>query len=447
MAEGDSVTLLICDDHKILTDALATVVGLDDTLTMVADPVHDPETAIEVSSEHLPDVVLMDIVFKGGGLSGIDATRKIKEVSPSTKVVIMTAHDDDRLLVEAVEAGASGFLGKDEAAQELLSAAKAAADGEVLIDPSTLTRLLAQVAREREIQREATMLLDDLTEHTDQIAEVIGAVARGDLTRTIDLEGVDQPLRGEFARHARAVDMRFPDREPMVVGRHLQLRAIEDARPRMRVVVRLQDQADRFDRPVGLLGENLGDRVDRALAGFDQLAGLVQNELPLDIRKLRERRPAVHQVRVLGHETPAILRFLADDVAEHAAFLGGKVRARAVDLVPHLARHHRQRDQLRMRVVERRPGRGAVILENDDVAEAAILFQIPHPLLERPQHLLHRRVAHRRQRQVVLGSQRGEPLSHGCCHNGNILCQNWTVDRTVDSWDTKWSSSVGERPD
>ena len=180
MGEGDTVTLLICDDHKILTDALATVVGLDDTLEMVADPVHDAERAIEVCSEQLPDVVLMDIVFKGGGQSGIHATRRIKEVSPSTKVVIMTAHDDDRLLVEAVEAGASGFLGKDEAAQELLSAAKAAADGEVLIDPATLTRLLAQVAREREIQREATMLLDDLTEREREILQLLAEGMRND---------------------------------------------------------------------------------------------------------------------------------------------------------------------------------------------------------------------------------------------------------------------------
>jgi NarL family two-component system response regulator LiaR len=178
VGEGDTVTLLICDDHKILTDALATVVGLDGTLTMVADPVHDAEAAIEVCSEQLPDVVLMDIVFKGDGLSGIEATRRIKEVSPSTKVVIMTAHDDDRLLVEAVEAGASGFLGKDEAAQELLSAAKAAADGEVLIDPATLTRLLAQVARE--IQREATMLLDDLTEREREILQLLAEGMRND---------------------------------------------------------------------------------------------------------------------------------------------------------------------------------------------------------------------------------------------------------------------------
>jgi DNA-binding NarL/FixJ family response regulator len=182
MSQAREVTLLICDDHKILTDALATVVGLDPTLVLVTPPVHDPETAIEVCTDQLPDVVLMDIVFKGsaGGMSGIDATRKIKEVSPSTKVVIMTAHDEDRLLVEAVEAGASGFLGKDEAAEELLSAAKAAADGEVLIDPATLTRLLAQVAREREARREAAVLLDDLTDREREILQLLAEGMRND---------------------------------------------------------------------------------------------------------------------------------------------------------------------------------------------------------------------------------------------------------------------------
>jgi DNA-binding NarL/FixJ family response regulator len=176
---GGLVTLLICDDHKILTDALATVVGLDDTLRMVAEPVHDPETAIALCTEHLPDVVLMDIVFKGG-MSGIEATRRIKELSPSTKVVIMTAHDEDRLLVEAVEAGASGFLGKDEAAGELLSAAKAAAEGEVLIDPATLTRLLAQVARERAAERDAQLLMNDLTEREREILQLLAEGMRND---------------------------------------------------------------------------------------------------------------------------------------------------------------------------------------------------------------------------------------------------------------------------
>jgi NarL family two-component system response regulator LiaR len=180
VSDARTVSLLICDDHKILTDALAMVVKLDAELDLVAPPVHTAEEAIDLAERHLPDVVLMDIVFKGGGMSGIDATRRIKDASPATKVVIMTAHDDERLLVEAVEAGASGFLSKDEAAEEVLSAAKAAADGEVLIDPGTLTRLLAQVAREREEQRDAMKLLGDLTEREREILQLLAQGKRND---------------------------------------------------------------------------------------------------------------------------------------------------------------------------------------------------------------------------------------------------------------------------
>jgi DNA-binding NarL/FixJ family response regulator len=177
--EPRPVRLLICDDHRVLTDALATVVGLDEGLELVGAPVHDAQSAIDLCAEQLPDVVLMDIELKGG-MSGIEATKKIKETSPATKVIIMTAHDDDRLLVDAVEAGASGFLSKDEAAQELLSAAKAAADGEVLIDPMTLARILPQVAREREQQRGALALLNDLTDREREILSLLAQGMRND---------------------------------------------------------------------------------------------------------------------------------------------------------------------------------------------------------------------------------------------------------------------------
>jgi NarL family two-component system response regulator LiaR len=180
MGATTQVSLLICDDHKILTDSLATVVGLDAELSLVAPPVHTPAEAIALALDQLPDVVLMDIMFKGEGMNGIEATRRIKEASPSTKVVIITAHDEDRLLVEAVEAGASGFLSKDSAAQEVLGAVKAAALGEVLIDPGTLTRLLAQVAREREAQRDAMNLLNDLTEREREILQLLAEGLRND---------------------------------------------------------------------------------------------------------------------------------------------------------------------------------------------------------------------------------------------------------------------------
>jgi DNA-binding NarL/FixJ family response regulator len=169
------VTLLICDDHRILTDALTMVVERDDDLELIAPAVHDPERAVELARTEPPDVVLMDIEFKGG-MSGIEATRKIKEASPSTKVVIMTAHDDERLLVEAVEAGASGFLGKDEPADEVLRAAKAAAEGEVLIDPAMLARLLHQVTKEREQKREVQALFATLT---DREWDILRHLAKG----------------------------------------------------------------------------------------------------------------------------------------------------------------------------------------------------------------------------------------------------------------------------
>ncbi|MEX2203478.1 MAG: response regulator transcription factor [Actinomycetota bacterium] len=178
MERDTPVSLLICDDHRTLTDALAMVVERDEELRLVAPPVADPERAIELCREHKPDVVLMDIVFKGrsGTISGIEATRRIKEVSPATKVVIMTAHDDERLLVEAVEAGASGFLGKDEPADEVLSAAKAAAEGEVLIEPATLSRLLHQVTKEREEGREVQALFAKLS---DREWEILRLLAQG----------------------------------------------------------------------------------------------------------------------------------------------------------------------------------------------------------------------------------------------------------------------------
>lgn len=169
------ITLLICDDHKTLTDALSIVVERDPELRLVAPAVQNADRAVELCREHRPDVVLMDIEFKSG-ISGIEATRRIKEHRPATKVVIMTAHDDERLLVEAVEAGASGFLGKDEPADEVLAAAKAAAEGEVLIDPSVLARLLHQVSKEREEHREVLARFATLT---DREWEILRNVAQG----------------------------------------------------------------------------------------------------------------------------------------------------------------------------------------------------------------------------------------------------------------------------
>jgi DNA-binding NarL/FixJ family response regulator len=170
----EAIRLLICDDHRLLTDTLADVASHDPRLALLP-AVHSAEEAVELARHTHPDVVLMDIEFRGS-MNGIEATRRIKQNSPATKVVIMTAHDDEGLLVEAVEAGASGFLRKTEGVDEFIGAVKAAAAGEILIDRAALARLLPKVAREREVRRDAQLLLGQLT---DREREVLSHLAKG----------------------------------------------------------------------------------------------------------------------------------------------------------------------------------------------------------------------------------------------------------------------------
>jgi DNA-binding NarL/FixJ family response regulator len=179
----EPVRLLICDDHRLLTDTLTAVVEQDAALQLLSPPVHSPGEALELVDRYRPDVVLMDVMFQGP-MSGIEATRRIKQTSPATKVVIMTALEDERLLVEAVEAGASGFLRKTEGVDEFIATVKAAAAGEILIDRAALARLLPLVAREREARRDAQLLIDQLTERE---REILGLLAEG--LRNDDIAG------------------------------------------------------------------------------------------------------------------------------------------------------------------------------------------------------------------------------------------------------------------
>jgi len=91
MGSEARVSLLICDDHRVLTDALKLVIETEGSMDLVAAPCRTPEQAVALCERLGPDVALMDIRFPGD-MNGIEATRLIKQVSPTTKVVIMTAH-------------------------------------------------------------------------------------------------------------------------------------------------------------------------------------------------------------------------------------------------------------------------------------------------------------------------------------------------------------------
>jgi NarL family two-component system response regulator LiaR len=188
VAEGSQrhITLLICDDHKLLTESLAMVITSEHDIALVSDPVDDPAVAVDLVMELRPDVVLMDVGFTTSPMDGFEATRRIKEASPATSVIIMTASAEESDLVAGVEAGAAAFLTKTEAVEEVLAAVRGAAEGEVLIDPRLLSRALHQVARDREARRQAEVLLGQLT---DRELEVLQLLAQG-----MRNEGIAQDL-------------------------------------------------------------------------------------------------------------------------------------------------------------------------------------------------------------------------------------------------------------
>ena len=176
MPEPRRIRILICDDHRILGDAMALMVGMDDGLELVADPFNTAETAVAAIAELEPDVVLMDVDLPG--MNGIEATRAIVTARPSTKVVVMSGSSDpDAMLVAAIGAGAAGFLPKTEAASRILSAVRAAASGESLLDSTTLMRVMRQVG-DAKASRGA---LDQKTNRlTGREIEILQSVAQGE---------------------------------------------------------------------------------------------------------------------------------------------------------------------------------------------------------------------------------------------------------------------------
>jgi NarL family two-component system response regulator LiaR len=176
---SDPVSVVVCDDQRMLTDALSFVFNARDEVTLSHPPVNRPEDAIEVAEHEHPDVVLMDVTL-GSSIDGIEATRRIRSVSPSTSVVVFTADPSERRVVAALEAGAAGVLSKEEPVESLVDAVLRAARGACLIDAQRLPGLMAAAAEQRRRQAEIDGRLDSLTQREWQILQAICRGERSD---------------------------------------------------------------------------------------------------------------------------------------------------------------------------------------------------------------------------------------------------------------------------
>ncbi len=140
----EKIRILLADDHALLREGTRKLLQQEPDLDVVGEA-GDGEEAIRLAEALVPDVALMDIVMPK--VTGIEATRRIKEVSPSTAVLILTAYEDDRYIIGLLEAGAAGYLLKSSRAADLVGAIRAVAAGEAVLLPAVTARLLVRAAR------------------------------------------------------------------------------------------------------------------------------------------------------------------------------------------------------------------------------------------------------------------------------------------------------------
>ena len=138
-ASEDKIRILIADDHPLLREAIRNTFERHEDIEVLAE-VGDGVTAVRLSSELKPDVVLMDIMMPQ--LNGIEATKQIRRVSPTTAVLILTGYDDDRYVIGLLEAGAAGYLLKSTQGQVLVRAVRAVHDGEAVLHPAIIGKIL-----------------------------------------------------------------------------------------------------------------------------------------------------------------------------------------------------------------------------------------------------------------------------------------------------------------
>lgn len=167
MPDTVAVGVLLIDDHKMFSQSLARLLEDEPDITVLGIE-NDPGAAVAAAARHKPRVVLID--YQMPGRDGVSIAAEIKRNDPDVMIVMLTGSPDDRILLAAIEAGCSGFLTKDRAADEVAAAVRAAAAGEALVSPAQLARLLPRLNRN---------FRDVGFDLTDREREILGLLARG----------------------------------------------------------------------------------------------------------------------------------------------------------------------------------------------------------------------------------------------------------------------------
>jgi NarL family two-component system response regulator LiaR len=133
------VTLLIIDDHQLVRWGVRTFLATQPDITVVGEA-GSGDDALRLAAELVPDVALMDLVMPG--MDGVETTRKLKQISPRTQVIVLTSYHEDEHIFPAILAGALSYMLKDVGTAELADAVRKAARGEAVMHPQVAARVV-----------------------------------------------------------------------------------------------------------------------------------------------------------------------------------------------------------------------------------------------------------------------------------------------------------------
>jgi NarL family two-component system response regulator LiaR len=167
---SESISVLLVDDHAMVRQGVKAFLVTQPDLSVIGEA-GSGEEAIQLAAQLIPDVILMDLIMPN--MDGVEATRRVKRVSPRSQIVVLTSYHEDEHIFPALKAGALSYILKDVSADELAAAVRKAAVGEAVLHP----RVAARVIKELQGKREDN--LNPFTELSERELEVLKLIADG----------------------------------------------------------------------------------------------------------------------------------------------------------------------------------------------------------------------------------------------------------------------------
>jgi two-component system response regulator NreC len=170
---------LLVDDHTIVRQGIKALLDTQEGIEVVGEA-EDGREAIEKAKQMAPDVIVIDITMPN--LNGIEATRQIKKINPEMKVLVLTVHDNEEYIHRILQAGASGYLLKESAVSDLVSAINAVEKGNIFLSPSISKVVVKDYIRHVETESGD---FDSLNVLTNREREVLQLIAEGHTNKEI----------------------------------------------------------------------------------------------------------------------------------------------------------------------------------------------------------------------------------------------------------------------